>query len=361
MLLCESIAVAAKLANPSLSLFEALKIGGFDYPNDNVDASTLDSDMVKLGQRKNQLNRRLRSARQQRGSNTPTSPETTPKANASHIMMSQQSPDLLLNPEMACAKEQQQATKWNSKRSHPASSRYTEDKILGARTQEELHNERPSKTMRLTEASLAFHEVRGVGNNQEPSTCQIVSDSDTTNSNTNSQFRRNVQSEFPLLAMKSMPSHVSTMTTTLHPQQQGQSETIAPPGGGGMNVLSLLQQSQQVFGRQSNLNEAMVSRPLRQEEKHDIAMRHFTNELHGLYQQCLLKAGFSLEEASPSSFVYRKFTVDTWTTECQRLQTMLSNTAESTCSNPAGCSVEKIDIKKAHQIFPQSVNSISLL
>lgn len=55
-------AVAARLANPNLSLFEALKEGGFDYPDDE-DGSCLDGDNVKLGQRKNQLSRRVRLAR----------------------------------------------------------------------------------------------------------------------------------------------------------------------------------------------------------------------------------------------------------------------------------------------------------
>ncbi|CAB9505623.1 expressed unknown protein [Seminavis robusta] len=56
-------AVAAKLKDPSLSLYDALHLGGFTYPR-NVDAATIDNDRVTLGQRKNQLNRRLRLAKQ---------------------------------------------------------------------------------------------------------------------------------------------------------------------------------------------------------------------------------------------------------------------------------------------------------
>ena len=54
-------AVAARLANPSLSLYEALCIGGFDY-SENDDKSVTDERKVTLGQRKNQLSRRLRLA-----------------------------------------------------------------------------------------------------------------------------------------------------------------------------------------------------------------------------------------------------------------------------------------------------------
>ena len=57
-------AVAARLADPKISLFEALKIGGFEYENDN-DANAPDSEHITLGQRKNQLSRRVRLGRQQ--------------------------------------------------------------------------------------------------------------------------------------------------------------------------------------------------------------------------------------------------------------------------------------------------------
>jgi hypothetical protein len=57
-------AVAARLANPNISLYDALLMGGFDYST-NDDKSILDSKKVTLGQRKNQLSRRLRLARKQ--------------------------------------------------------------------------------------------------------------------------------------------------------------------------------------------------------------------------------------------------------------------------------------------------------
>ena len=55
-------ALVARLRDPHLSLFHCLCIGGFDFNKD--EASELDSDIVTLAQRKNQLNRRLRSYRQ---------------------------------------------------------------------------------------------------------------------------------------------------------------------------------------------------------------------------------------------------------------------------------------------------------
>ena len=55
-------AVAARLADPALTLFEALRAGGFDYAVDD-DATAIDRESVTLGQRKNQLSRRLRLAK----------------------------------------------------------------------------------------------------------------------------------------------------------------------------------------------------------------------------------------------------------------------------------------------------------
>uniref|UniRef100_A0A6S8MBR8 Uncharacterized protein n=1 Tax=Amphora coffeiformis TaxID=265554 RepID=A0A6S8MBR8_9STRA len=55
-------AVQAKLADPNMSLFHALKAGGFNYVDD-IDAKAVDEENVTLAQRKNQLSRRLRVAK----------------------------------------------------------------------------------------------------------------------------------------------------------------------------------------------------------------------------------------------------------------------------------------------------------
>ena len=58
-------AVGARIADPTISLFDALRAGGFNYPLDAKTKSSgmynvVDDDGVQLGQRKNQLSRRLR-------------------------------------------------------------------------------------------------------------------------------------------------------------------------------------------------------------------------------------------------------------------------------------------------------------
>ena len=63
-------AVAARLADSSISLLDALRKGGFDYPPMEEDVlqsmyTLEDSDGVQLGQRKNQLSRRLRLLRKE--------------------------------------------------------------------------------------------------------------------------------------------------------------------------------------------------------------------------------------------------------------------------------------------------------
>jgi hypothetical protein len=83
-------AVRARLENPELSLLEALRFGGFVFPVDCSkadDASITDLDGVTLGQRKNQLSRRCRLARQGRGSkqtltSDTSSPHSSPGSSA---------------------------------------------------------------------------------------------------------------------------------------------------------------------------------------------------------------------------------------------------------------------------------------
>mmetsp|Transcript_21588 Transcript_21588/g.31613 ORF Transcript_21588/g.31613 Transcript_21588/m.31613 type:complete len:780 (+) Transcript_21588:325-2664(+) len=55
--------VAARLANPEMTLLEALKAGGFDTSSENPERG-VDGKGVTLSQRKNQLSRRLRFVRQ---------------------------------------------------------------------------------------------------------------------------------------------------------------------------------------------------------------------------------------------------------------------------------------------------------
>ena len=55
--------VAARLVDPDMSLLDALRQGGFNFPAEGGHDITLhDADGVTLGQRKNQLSRRLRLA-----------------------------------------------------------------------------------------------------------------------------------------------------------------------------------------------------------------------------------------------------------------------------------------------------------
>ncbi|CAJ1948158.1 unnamed protein product [Cylindrotheca closterium] len=78
-------AVAARLANPDLSLFDALRIGGFDYPS-NDDSSIMDAEKVTLGQRKNQLSRRLRLARKNCTDVKPDDKSSLPTFSGAHTM-----------------------------------------------------------------------------------------------------------------------------------------------------------------------------------------------------------------------------------------------------------------------------------
>jgi hypothetical protein len=59
-------AMQAKLDDPTLPLLDALRLGGFVFPKlvgSIPQSSFIDTDNIKITQRKNQLLRRLRSAK----------------------------------------------------------------------------------------------------------------------------------------------------------------------------------------------------------------------------------------------------------------------------------------------------------
>lgn len=70
-------AVAARLASPDLPLLDALRQGGFEFPaaNGEHDSTLVDLDGVTLGQRKNQLSRRLRLAKKDESAEGNRKPE----------------------------------------------------------------------------------------------------------------------------------------------------------------------------------------------------------------------------------------------------------------------------------------------
>lgn len=68
-------AVQARLADPNISLFHALKTGGFNYIDD-IDGKAIDEEGVTLAQRKNQLSRRLRMAKTTQDAGPKKAPNT---------------------------------------------------------------------------------------------------------------------------------------------------------------------------------------------------------------------------------------------------------------------------------------------
>lgn len=80
-------ALQAKLADPNMSLFHALKAGGFNYLDD-IDAKAVDEEGVTLAQRKNQLSRRLRMTK-------PTEPQDSLQGASEHSQYKQTLDDLV--------------------------------------------------------------------------------------------------------------------------------------------------------------------------------------------------------------------------------------------------------------------------
>ena len=61
-----TLALQAKIRNPKMTAYDALKIGGFEYPRQErgMKATEIyDCDNINLQQRKNQLSRRIRQVK----------------------------------------------------------------------------------------------------------------------------------------------------------------------------------------------------------------------------------------------------------------------------------------------------------
>jgi hypothetical protein len=113
-------AVSVRLANPSMSLLDALLEGGFQFPRHELAASLgksdrdiLDEDGVQLCQRKNQLSRRLRMIRKKREGCSKHDLSLL-GTNRNPVLQQEFNPDRLVKPLAAVSKIKQQEQLYTS-------------------------------------------------------------------------------------------------------------------------------------------------------------------------------------------------------------------------------------------------------
>jgi hypothetical protein len=285
-------AVAARLSNPSLSLFEALRAGGFDYSMDD-DSQALDADQVTLGQRKNQLSRRIRMARREASGGDSVS--TGERKRSSQDLLDDfdeggnNSGDDTLMARVVKAKN------------HPD---YRGPIIvLPARR----HNGRPASHSLDETAVVLGHDSGALG------LCGVA---------------------------PAPPAHHNGFATSTGYVPVG---GVASGGGypsslpSGVAVASLNSTAQKIgmtleqlalsLSQCSNLARVLTSfssDPNDCEDRRERLARNLCmTEVRSLYSRCMLLAGFSLEQASDDSPKCIEFAVKAWQQEGQRLEELV--------------------------------------
>jgi hypothetical protein len=323
-------AVAAKLNDPSLSSFEALKIGGFDYPYDD-DATVVDSENITLVQRKNQLSRRIRLAKQQQEQ------EEEMYRLAASLRPS------VLQPAAYASLPQEAMTSIQN----PASSMDTTNTSFEGSNNAVFHG---SDRFHVAGTASSLHSVGFPGG--------YYPDSDVSQ-----MHIQNLQAGAPYI-----PTQTFTASQVPMPNQyplHHASLTASEPSSFNDSTSNALLRLSDVADRQGmtleGLAQALSSKPevvtnpktqpgileddesissfMTDRSRRQLALDLFSSETIALYRRCMLMAGYSSEDVFENSREYLDFALEAWKTEGMRLQSSLlmqSDHPNLTVQNPEG-------------------------
>ena len=376
-------AVAAKLKDPDLPLFHALRIGGFRFPC-NEDASTLDNTGITLGQRKNQLARRLRAIRKrenearggeqlvagqssQRG--TSNEPQKLPNPSSVHdsrkyhgnpsgrgmkrpaaslytASLDDPLQDLLCDPKNTTSAQNNDADR--QALFHPLSISLLSLPEASANPVELQHptiNPNTLFTHQNRSASTAPAKIPNqiflstdmlsiVGRNAPSATDQTSrgrhegkeGDEATSGRSTTSTHLLFNQGPYSISTATSSSNNPTTLGNSLY---QSAAANAAAAANANANIMG---------GGLPLTNSQFVPHPLQRaatatgpffEEKEAFALQLFRQELKSLYRRSMLAAGFSMENTSAESQHFRRFAFFAWKNECERLQEILGDTDAS--------------------------------
>lgn len=342
-------AVAARMQNPELSLFDALRLGGFDYPADE-DANVMDSEKVALGQRKNQLSRRLRLARkQQEESGESDDGKVSVPGGAAQRQaktVAQQQSNAAVSSE---AQRQLEHLIQHSQRRKLHSGSKRNSNVAELADAEINPNDEDTSMMDENKARrmAKFHPQY-----QPLFIPRAASVRNSFGSNSQSQLQQQLAGT-PQLAPLPSPldtlgggpqdgnpglsgSFASTNQSSLFPQagllghQASQKRQGNHPSGVAIASLSAtaqsvglsLEQLAVALSSSSNLVK-VLSNNSGSEQQQELALRLYRNESRALYQRCMLLAGFRPEDAEESASAHLQFAFSAWQMEGKRLQELM--------------------------------------
>jgi hypothetical protein len=367
-------AVTAKLEDPSLSLYDALQIGGFNYPR-NVDAATIDNDRVTLGQRKNQLNRRLRLARQNlqnaaadsdeaSGNFTPPSnraetvkrPATTlgsgsPLAVAGSYLRQQQrlrKSGTKATASKRCAPVDEKDDLPAKKQCLPGAVTSSKANLIPATkepktvfdgisaTLTDARNDSASLFNAISQNNLAESLQRGIGSVSPAAgdfSWAILPDGSTALAQLDDErwwpvSTNNQVGDTCVFSQGIVGNQVNLVLNDqifVVPQN-----ATAASGASGANYArsvssfpSMINSQDRCTGVGQQCHEQHPTKVM--EAKEELALRIFSANLRGLYQKSMIAAGFTLQESSYSSQPFQSFAFQAWKRECERLQVLLKD------------------------------------
>jgi hypothetical protein len=298
-------AVAARLAQPNLSLFDALKAGGFDYPTDD-DAGILDSEAVTLAQRKNQLNRRVRLAltKKQEG-NERFSPATGRRRSLSgykHGLMDDE---------------------------------FSGDEESSTSVQEFQQQQQP-KT-RLAKYHPDYHPI--VPPIAHPQSMSVLSNIHVSLDNNSNSLSSAAGLSLPPGVLPFQPITCSTSPKSVSNGNNAGNTAVGhgnpPIVASGVAVASLSQTAASVgmtleqlawtLQTHNTLSSVLLAGPTHFKTPKDLALVFYQNECRMLYQKCMLQAGFTADQVKEETKTHKDFASEAWQAEGRRLLELIPN------------------------------------
>jgi hypothetical protein len=355
-------AVAARLANPDLTLFEALRQGGFDYPT-NDEASVVDSEKVTLGQRKNQLSRRLRLARKQQHSGDSFHSGDSPEfANPSMTSEAQKELEKLMEHNHNNAFKKNNLKRDDTEMGDMGLN----DEDLDAETGvSDMASQPEDKRARIAKfhpdyAPLFVSPSTGVRNsfpngNNSPAKPNNAQPTYQQQNSQQGQQQSLQTMQNPLLnsgggipSLTGMPSQANAnvssfqsgsmfgqsmgMFSPQHPQQvRPSSVAVASLSATAQAVgMTLEQLAMSLSSSTSNLAKVLTedSDGDSLAKKQELALSLYQSEARALYSKCMLLAGMDPRICHESSPQHSNFALLAWQTEGKRLQNGMYHTMD---------------------------------
>jgi hypothetical protein len=274
-------AVAAHMSNPNIGLFQALRVGGFEYQSDD-DSTRLERDNLTLGQRKQELSELLQSSAAQLHLNA-LNASAPGSFNYQYAVQNRAA-----RPSLDAQRTHQGAVslnEWPLSGSMQLYQNSTSDALAASMAaQQNLFLNQASTAPGATGDPAAARSPYTTGQHQSSSFVQLENSG----------------------GFSAPQAYASVAISSLHATAQRNNLT--------------LEQLAVVLSQKPNLAQFLMDRSDEEEKKKRKALAIFKTESVGLYRRCMLMAGFKAEECEEGSRAHTDFALEAWQAEGMRLQ-----------------------------------------